>query len=256
MNYLITGSKGFIGRNLISYMKEKSIPYCIYEEWNKHAKDIDVIIHLSADTDVRKSIKEPIKNFKKNTKKTFDMLHYTMDLHIPKIIFVSSMGVVDPRSPYLASKLSGEAYCTAFRNSYHLNTHIARLSNVYGPCSEFKDSIISKFIKVAIKNKTFYIYGNGTQTRDFIYVKDVVKSLLNTRGKISYISSGNTISINSLILKLVDLSIELLGRAPRIQNKQLNGGEIDIVKSTLGISNPTNIDKGLRKTFKWFVKHL
>ncbi len=251
MRYLITGSKGFIGRNLIAYMDRKGIKY-----HTDHLRpNINYIIHLSAATNVRESIKDPIESFKKNTQQTHRLLYQARKWKVADFIFASSMGVIEPKSPYLASKVSGEAYCTAFRESYNLNTHIARLSNVYGPCSEFKDSIIPKFIKAALNKETFFIYGNGTQTRDFIYVEDVVKNLLTLSLPLTPITSGMITSINSLVLMLSTLSIKHLGYAPSIKHKQLNAGEIDTVKPTNGVYRPTLLIKGLEDTFKWFIEH-
>lgn len=249
--FLVTGEKGFIGRNLTSYMDEQGISYTT-SDW----KDTHSIIHLSAFTNARESILNPQECFSKNVKGTFDILLQTTKWKIPKIVFTSPIGVSNPQSPYLASKVAGEAYCSAFNHSYNINTHIARLSNVYGPCSEFKDSIIVKFIKCAIKKEIFYIHGNGTQTRDFIYVGDVVKSLFNITTSLSFITSGITTSVNELISILMELSKKYLSSTPLIKHREQSSKEILRVCEIQGISNPTPLNIGLEKTFKWFIEHL
>jgi len=254
MNYLITGSKGFIGRNLINHMDKKSISYDKIEDSKIPSKLPTTLIHLSASTNVRESIRCPKESFKKNTRQTFDMLQHAISLCIPKFVFASSMGVADPQSPYLASKVSGEAYCKAFRSSYDLNTHIARFSNVYGPCSEHKDSIIAKFIKATIAKEPFYVYGNGTQTRDFIYVKDVVNRILDTKGNISYITSGHVTTINRLIEHLSDLSSDILNYTPTIKYISAPPGEINLVKEVRGNLTSTSLEQGLKETFEWFAE--
>jgi len=255
MNYLITGSKSFIGRNLIRYLKDLKIPFRSFKERSVDFKP-DVLVHLSADTNVRESVKHPKRNFKKNTQKTFNMLQYCILHDIPKFVFASSAGVLDIRSPYLASKVAGEGYCTAFKNVYGLDISVLRFSNVYGPRSEYKDSIIANFIKAAIKNEKFYIYGSGDQTRDFIYVEDVAKAIVKSESGLATISSGQIKTINFIISYLSQLSYELIGTCPDIEYLPSNPGDIYKVKKSPSISKPADIKKSLRKTFKWFVKHL
>ena len=84
--------------------------------------------------------------------------------------------VPKPISPYGSSKLAGEAYCSSFYKSFSLNTIALRFGNVYGPGSIFKE-VVTKFIKNAISNKPIFINGDGNQTRDFIFVDDIVNAL-------------------------------------------------------------------------------
>ena len=175
MEYLVTGSKGFIGRNLVRYFADQRIPFFTdLDEWIA-----DTLIHLSAMTNVRESVKYPDDTFDRNSESTFDRLRHAYRRDFKKFIFTSSIGAANPLNPYLASKACGEAYCKAFKESYGLDTKILRLSNVYGPRSEYKNSVIPKFIKAAIAGEPFFIYGDGDQTRDFIYVDDVVNVILN-----------------------------------------------------------------------------
>lgn len=245
--YLITGHKGFIGRNLIQFMDDMRISYT-FSDWS----NTDCIIHLSALTNVRKSILNPRECFVKNIEGTFNVLMNAKKFDISDVIFTSSMGVSDPKSPYLSSKLAGEALCTSFRESYNINTHIVRLSNVYGPCSEFKDSVIPSFIKSVIENKTFYINGNGSQTRDFIYVGDIVRLITKQTGPKSHLSSGTTTTISNLVSIMLDISKNTLGKIPKIKHKPQSKGEINRVRDASGIHNPTNLYKGLKETFEWF----
>jgi UDP-glucose 4-epimerase len=249
--YLITGHKGFIGRNLITYMNRKSIPYT-FTNW----KEADTVIHLSAATNVRKSIIKPVENFNKNSLGTFNLLKKSLDHNIKRFIFTSSMGVTLPQSPYLASKVTGEAYCRAFSHSYNLKTHVLRLSNVYGPCSEYKDSVIAKFIKATINKETFEIYGDGTQTRDFVYVEDLLPEILIPKLPLTPLCSGTTTSINSLLNNLILLSKEFFNYVPKISHIRSQPGEITTVKPDRGIFGAHDLETGLRKTYQWYAESL
>ena len=109
-----------------------------------------------------------------------------------------------PISPYGASKLCGEAYCSAFAGSYGMKTVCLRFSNVYGPRSYHKGSVIAHFYKQILKRIPLIIYGNGGQTRDFIYVDDlcgvIQKALFVQYGGESYqLGTGVETSINELV---------------------------------------------------------
>lgn len=255
MGYLITGSKGFIGRNLTASLLTNNIPFSLIEDGLEAVSSTDSIIHLSASTNVRVSVSNPIISFEKNCFETFKLLSYLRRINPQRFIFTSSAGASNPLSPYLASKAACEAYCKAFRNSYGMEVCIARLSNVYGPCSEFKNSVIAKFIRASIAGKPFYIFGDGNQERDFIYVDDVVKSLLSTTAPLSTISSGKTITINSLLNKLTILSQEFFNYTPKLTNTAPLPGEITNIQGSEGISDPTDLDLGLRKTYEWFAEN-
>jgi len=116
-----------------------------------------------------------------------------------------------PVSPYGASKLSGEAYCSAYYNSYDINTIALRFGNVYGPGSKKKASVVAKFIKRALNGETLEIYGDGKQTRDFIYIKDLVRAIIlsaesrNMGGEVFQIATNRETTISELTNTLVEV---------------------------------------------------
>src|SRR5262249_16844775 len=83
-----------------------------------------------------------------------------------------------PVSPYGASKLAGEAYCSAYRHSFGIETVALRFGNCYGPLSSHKNSVVAKFIRQALAGQPWEIFGDGCQTRDFIYVQDVTDAII------------------------------------------------------------------------------
>ena len=172
-----------------------------------------------------------------------------------------------PLSPYGASKLAGEGYCSAYSSSYNLNTVVLRFSNVYGPISYQKGSVIPKFTKQIFNGNDIIIYGDGKQTRDFIYVTDICEAIhlsltteLNNKFELFQIATGTEVSINQL-LELISKDISELGYdTPEIIYKKFRDGEIirnyaDISKAEnfLGFHPDISLKDGLKKTIKWFI---
>lgn len=166
------------------------------------------------------------------------------------------MGAPELLSPYSASKLACEAFCTTYRQSYDVRVNILRLSNVYGPHSVHKDSIIAKFIKQCIDKKDLEIFGDGRQTRDFIHVDDVIDTILNCKKSNPLnIASGEATSILELAEIIRHYSIKYLSYEPKISHSPAIKGEIKKVKLSTDIRPTIPIHKGIESTFKWFVEN-
>ena len=210
--------------------------------------DIDIIIHLAASAGVDISIKDPTSDFMNNTLGTFNVLEFCRLKKIKKIILASSGAAIGearppinenilprPITPYGASKLSNEAYALAFGKSYGMQSIILRFSNVYGPACNLKNSVVSKFIKDFILKGTNQIYGDGSQTRDFIYVDDLVKAVLkiiknkNISNEIFQISTGKETKI-SYINKVVSKNLFDYGYA-NLKTKYLDKRKGDVKKN-------------------------
>ena len=155
------------------------------------AADVDVIVHLAANTGVGPSVEDPRSDCVTNVIGTFNYLEAARLNGVERFVFASSgapVGEVEPPiheelaphpvSPYGASKLAGEGYCSAYYRSFQVNTVALRFGNVYGPGSMHKSSVVAKFIRLAMAGETLEIYGDGSQTRDFIYIDDLVEALM------------------------------------------------------------------------------
>jgi len=177
-------------------------------------------------------------------------LKHLKEGNVKKLIFTSSISSSECKSPYLASKAACEAICNSFRCSYNLDVQVLRLSNVYGPHSVHKSSVISKFIKNCLDCKPITIYGSGHQSRDFIHVDDVVSSIYE--GTSGFISSGKLTSIKSIALMISDISNSLTGFRPRIIYENPISGEVTIPITRTDIVPSISIDEGLVTTFEWF----
>jgi len=160
------------------------------ETCEKCCQNIDVIIHLAANTGVPQSVEDPRLDMESNVIGTFNMLEGARKNRVKRFVFASSgapAGEVEPPiheelpphpvSPYGASKLAGEGYCSAYYKTFGIETVALRFSNVYGPGSSHKSSVVAKFIKQALNGETLVIYGDGTQTRDFIYIDDLINAI-------------------------------------------------------------------------------
>jgi len=261
MDFIVSGGLGFIGTNLAIELKNKNKLFTILDKLNGYDVCEGVItfpscatfVHLAAFTNVRDSIKWPISAITENTQGTVKCLHYAkrLDSHF---IYASSMGAPSSLSPYTSSKLAGEAFCTAYRESYGLTTTILRLSNVYGPHSKHKSSVIAKFIKKCLKHKPIEIFGDGLQTRDFVHVDDVVRTIMHcSKAKMLNVSSGEATSILDLAEMIRSLSTELIDFTPEIVWRNAIKGEIGKVKPKTSIRPKISLEEGLERTFKWYL---
>lgn len=236
------------------------------------------LIHLAAHTQVVESLKSPSINFDINTVGTFTILEAARKQGVEKFIFASSNAAVGeqeppihegmvprPISPYGAGKLNGESMCSAYYHSYGIKTVSLRFSNVYGPYSDHKTSVISKFIKRVKDGLPLEIYGDGKQTRDFIHAEDICQAIYkcltysgkeNIYGDIFQVGTG----VETSIIELAEMIRELAGKYNsqeyNIVFKDILKGEIkknysDIskIQKVLGFSVANNINKSLSKLF-------
>lgn len=245
---------------------------------NHALNNVDTVIHLAAHTRVIESIEDPALNFKTNVIGTYNLLAACRERGIANIINASTGGailgeaippineemVAKPMSPYGASKLAAEGYCSAFNYSYGLKASSLRFSNVYGPRSYHKGSVVAHFYKEIIKGNDLVVYGDGTQTRDFVFIEDlcngIILALKAERPDVYQLGSGKPTSINQLI----DLIKEVINSEYtfNVIYKDSRQGEIkhtwtDISKANkcLGYNASMDLPKGLELTWQWFIKY-
>ena len=250
-----------------------------FEECNRACRDVDIVVHLAASTGVAPSVDNPHFDMESNVVGTLNMLEAARGAGVGKFIFASSgapLGDVEmpihegraprPVSPYGASKLAGEGYCSAYYRTFGLHTAALRFSNVYGPRSTHKSSVVHKFIKEALSGKTLDVYGDGDQTRDFIYVDDLVKTIIlaaktEIGGEVFQIATNlettvNEISllIKELVEKNTDIQVEIVHSEFRKGDVKRNYSDISKAKKFLGFSPKVDLKEGLEKTLNWFVE--
>ena len=214
---LVTGGAGFIGSGLVPMLLNAGYRVRVLDNLSSGSADalaaydvelvtgdirdaqtvdravrgVDGIVHLAAHTNVIDSIQDPVMDYAVNVGGTLNLLMAAREHKVARFVFASSNAPIGentppideekparPLSPYGASKLAGEGYCSAFHGSYGLGTVILRFANVYGPRSTHKGSVVAKFIKDAMSTGTLTIYGDGEQTRDFIHVDDLARAII------------------------------------------------------------------------------
>ena len=244
------------------------------------SKDIDCIIHLAANTGVPQSVENPQIDMETNIIGTFNMLEAAKINDVKQFVFASSgapAGNIEPPiheevaphpiSPYGASKLAGEGYCSAYSKSFGINTVILRFSNVYGPSSKHKTSVVAKFIKNVIDGRPCEIYGDGYQTRDFIYINDLINAIIKASefkrgGEIFQIATGREISIINLakqlkkILNSFDYDMKLVYGDLQKGDILRNYSDTTKANSILNWEVQTELKIGLEKTVLYFLNHL
>lgn len=303
-SYLVTGGCGFIGVNLVSRLvgrgdrvrvldnlslgrREDIEPLAAelevgdirdYATVAKACKGADVVVHLAAHTRVVESVSDPELNFEINAIGTMNVLRACREAGVRKMILASTGGAIlgeqeppvhegmvpRPVSPYGASKLVGEAYCSAFFGSYGLNTVALRFSNVYGPYSYHKGSVVAQFFRNLMQKEPLVIYGDGEQTRDFLYVTDLVEAILladkgDTPGEVFQIASGRETSLRALLdamkKAIPELTFDVRYEPVRAGEIRRNYASIEKARRMLGYDPKTRLEDGLKNTWRWFLSH-
>lgn len=199
-----------------------------YETCLACCQGIDIVVHLAANTGVAPSVENPRADMESNVIGTFNLLEAARINEVDKFVFASSGAPVGeceppiheelaphPVSPYGASKLAGEGYCSVYYRTFGIKTVALRFGNVYGPGSGHKNSVVAKFIRQAIRGETLEIYGNGNQTRDFIYIDDLIQAIclaVDPQPSSGDSSQPSVLSPQSLSVNSVQPS--LLGSSP------------------------------------------
>ena len=240
------------------------------------------VVHLAARTDVISSINDPFDDADVNILGTINMLECALREEVERFVFASSAAplgdqeqpvhenkVPSPLSPYGASKLAGEGYCSAYSGSHGLTTVALRFSNVYGPNSWHKGSAVSLFIKQILDGRTPVIYGSGEQTRDLVHSDDISQAIylsltksLSSKYELFQLGTGSETSVNDLYSIIEDKLNEEGMEVPKAIYGKERAGEIfrsycDIsrAKNILGFQPSINIEEGIADTVKWFLEN-
>jgi UDP-glucose 4-epimerase len=236
------------------------------------ARDCTHVVHLAAQAGVPASVADPISDFELNGRGTLHALLAARDAGVSGFVFASSsapLGELDtpaheglvprPLSPYGASKLAGEAYCSAFAASYGLATVALRFSNVYGPFSYHKGSVVAAFCKRALAGEPLIVYGDGTQTRDFVFVEDLCRGIAAAvtsggKGLVAHLASGR----ETTVLDVAAMVAERFGgaaiehRPPRAGDISRSVADISRASELFGYEPRVGLDEGLDRTVAWF----
>jgi len=235
-------------------------------------RDVDAVVHLAALIDVAESVEKPDLYFDVNVIGTYNVTKASRSINT--FVFASSSAVYGepirvpipedhplmPKSPYAASKVSGEAFVQAFANQYGFRPVILRLFNVYGPKqSRAYAGVIIEFIRRVSRGEPPVIFGDGEQTRDFIHVSDVVEAIMlslrneGVRGVFN-IGSGEGVTIN----RLANLILKLMGREdlrpiyapPRPGDIRYSIADITRARKELGFKPKVGLEVGIKELIR------
>ncbi len=235
------------------------------------------VFHLAAMTSVEESVRDPLKINAVNLDGTLAALEAARRAGAKKFVFASSTAVYGdseeqpkreagrlmPLSPYAVSKLAGELYCRVFSELYHLPTVCLRFFNVYGPRQDPRSqyaAVVPRFIDRMVRGLPPIIFGDGGQTRDFVYVGDVVAAnLLASESAASGVSlnvaSGRSVDLRelaALLREIAGVSLEPVHEAARLGEVRHSAACIDLARERIGFFPRVSLREGLAKTFEWF----
>lgn len=248
---------------------------------DKAVNNMQVVFHQAAAASVAGSIENPLHAHHANITGTLNLLLAAKKAGVKKFVFASSSSVygnnpespkketfaIDPVSPYALTKYAGEKYTQLFWELYGLPTVCLRYFNVFGPkqdpYSQYS-AVIPKFITSFLKNQKPVIYGNGEQSRDFVYIDNVVDAnILAAKattgyGQVFNVGCGASIDLNQVIVLLQKIT----GKNIKPVYQKARKG--DIVSSTADIAKASNIlryapavhcEEGLKKTVEWYQQY-
>jgi UDP-glucose 4-epimerase len=241
---------------------------------------VDVVFHLACLPLVAESVKNPVAAHDNGSHLTLLMLDAARLAGIRKFVCASSSAVYgnDPRlpkeesmsfmpaSPYAATKAAGEAYCDAFSRCYDMDVVSMRFFNVYGPrqrADSQYSGAIARFMDAIKQDRPPTIFGDGLQTRDFVYVSDVVEALIlaseskAAAGKAINVGSGQAISIKDLAMEVSALNNGLppVYATARLGDVTHTRASTNLAEQLIGFKAKTTIRDGLRKTWEWYSRH-
>jgi UDP-glucose 4-epimerase len=237
---------------------------------------IDYVFHLAAMISVPESVEHPVECVEINTIGTLTVLEEAARAGVKKLCFSSSAAnygdnpvvpkvetmLPEPKSPYAVSKLSGEYFCDMFSRDGRLATGVMRCFNVFGPrqaLDRAHAAVVPAFVSKALRNEPITVFGDGEQTRDFIYVKDIVAAnvflaMHDTEPGFYNVACGGHLTINDLAEKIIELtgsSSEIVHLPERAGDVKHSMASVDKIR-TAGFCPVCSFDDELRETIAFY----
>jgi UDP-glucose 4-epimerase len=243
-----------------------------YERVHASMQGIETVFHQAALPSVPRSVQDPLTTSAVNVDGTLNVLLAARDEGVKRLVFASSSSVygdggelprreanpTNPASPYAVSKLAAERYCISCSKIYGLETVSLRYFNVFGPGQDPRSqyaAVVPRFITSIAAEKPVLIYGDGTQSRDFTYVSNVVDANLlaaqanGVSGSVINVATGTSTTVN----ELADLIGTIVGRPalrefapPRPAEIRASWASIDTAQDLLGWKPEVSLEDGLR----------
>lgn len=249
-----------------------------YKACRKAVEDVDFVLHQAALTSVPHSIEDPLLTNEINITGTLNLLLASRDAKVQRLVFASSAAIYGddpslpkvekmeglPISPYALSKRVGEMYCRVFSQLYGLSTVCLRYFNIFGPRQDPHSqyaSVIPNFIGKMLKEEKPLVFGDGEQSRDFLYVSNVVDANIlasnasEVSGEVFNIAGGEETTINSLVKELnriLNKKIEPAHDDPRHGDIKHSVADISKARKMLKYEPTLSFSDGLKETVRWY----
>jgi nucleoside-diphosphate-sugar epimerase len=244
----------------------------------KAVQGCDYVLHQAAIPSVPRSVKDPLTSNRANVDGTLNALLASRDAGVKRLVFAASSAAygdtptlpkheqmpTDPLSPYALQKVIGEQYLQMFTRLYGLETVATRYFNVFGPRQDPTSAysgVISVFATALLERRPPTIYGDGEQTRDFVYVANVVDAVLRAcdapgaSGEIINVATGGRISLNQLFEEMRRLvGVDITPGYAEARRGDIRDSQADITKARelLGYEPTVTFEEGLSKTVDWY----
>jgi UDP-glucose 4-epimerase len=244
-------------------------------------EDVDAVVHLAAIPGLVRCNENPEEAVSVNVYGTYQVLEAARKQGVKKVIFSSSAasyGIprslpvkedhpLNPMNLYGVTKLAGEKLMRVYYDNYNIETITLRFGNIYGVGLFSKDNtVIPKFVRMGLEGNTLTIYGDGSSTREYVHVDDVVQSIMRvtsstTKGGEVYNVGGHSIKIRDIADKVTKAILETQDKKIESSNLPERSGEtkyleynIDKVTSELGYKPTWNVDMGIRQLIEYFTR--
>lgn len=239
-------------------------------------QDVDCVYHLAARVSVPESVLYPREYNATNVGGTVSLMEAMRDVGVRRVVFISSGAVYgdrgeqplqesaspNPRSPYAVSKLAAEYYVRTIGDLWGIETVILRVFNAYGPGQHLPPShppVIPHYLRQALRGSTLVMHGDGAQTRDYVYVDDVVSAMISaaTAPGINHmvvnVGSGTETSIRDLIrliMEVTGLKVEAITNPRNDPGVSRMRADLTLAREKLGYQPHITLDNGLRLTLE------
>ena len=250
-----------------------------YQQVTNAVKGIDVIFHQAALASVPRSVENPVESHDACVTGTVNLLDAARKNGVKRVVYAASSSAygnqpVMPKhegqvpqvlSPYAAAKLAGELYCEAFASSYDLETVRIRYFNVFGPRQDPNSpysAVIPLFISALLSGKQPTIFGDGLQSRDFTFVRNVVDANIlaskaeNVSGNVYNVACGDSLNLNDLlkmICEMLDSEFNPTYESARTGDVKHSWSDISAATRDLGYQPQTDLRTGLQETVDYYV---
>ncbi len=244
--------------------------------------DVDYVLHQAALPSVPRSVETPLESNDVNTNGTLNILYAAKERKVKRVVYAASSSAygesptlpkietmpTSPLSPYAVNKLTGEYYCKAFHHVYGLETVALRYFNIFGPRQDpnsYYSAVIPKFIKSLLLDQQPLIFGDGSQSRDFTFIDNVIsanmlacKAPKKACGRVMNIACGERITLNELAAELKTLlqkNIDPKHGNERPGDIKHSLAAIALAEDLIGYKPLVTVKDGIAKTVAWFLNN-